>query len=158
MVTYGVAQQQNTQGTSPAPLQPVQVQTTPGTTPANPSFGQQVGGVVDSLKKGANDAAATIESEYASARDALQSMGIQARVYSRLHWDKDLADASLTIDSPSAGVVSISGSLPNAAAKTKAIKLAEDTVGVTKVLDQVNAPATAAATSPATANSTPVAP
>jgi hyperosmotically inducible periplasmic protein len=150
MVTFSKAQQHPTAPTTPAPLTPVQVQTAPGT---SPSFGQQVGDAVDSLKKGVNDAAQTVEAEYGKARDAIQSMGVQARVYSRLHWDKDLADASLTIESPSPGVVTLSGNLANAAAKTKAVRLAEDTVGVTKVLDQLTL-ATPTATAPTTTTPT----
>jgi hyperosmotically inducible periplasmic protein len=156
MVTFSLAQPHPSQPTTPAPLKPVQVQTAPGT---SASFGQQVGDAVDSLKKGVNDAAQTVEAEYAKARDGIQSMGIQARVYSRLHWDKDLAEASLTVNTPTPGVVSLSGNLANAAAKTKAVRLAEDTVGVTKVLDQLSLTAPTVSTPPVTTPATaPTAP
>ena len=121
--------------TTPAPLKPVQVQTSPAT---SPTLGQQFDNVVDNLKQGANEASQAVQSEYQKARDAIQSMGIEARVYSRLHWDKDLANASLNVNSPSPGVIAVSGMLPSAAAQTKAIHLAEDTVGVHKVLDHTS--------------------
>ncbi len=129
--------------TTPAPLQPVQVQTAPTQTApgTSSSFGQQVDDVVANLKKGANEASQTVQAEYAKARDAVQSLGIEARVYSRLHWDKDLANVSLNVSSPSPGIVALSGTLSDASAKTKAIRLAEDTVGVTKVLDQTTSTA-----------------
>jgi hypothetical protein len=127
---------QSPAGAPPAQLKPVQVQTTPA---ANSSFGQQIDNVVDNLKQGANEASRSIQAEYQKARDAIQSMGIEARVYSRLHWDKDLANASLNVNSPSPGVIILSGTLSDAAAKTKAVRLAEDTVGVNKVLDQTGA-------------------
>jgi osmotically-inducible protein OsmY len=146
VVILGLTQQATGQTlTNPAPLKPVQVPTSPAT---SPTLGQQFDNAVDNLKQGANEASQAIQSEYQKARDAIQSMGIEARVYSRLHWDKDLANASLNVNSPSPGVIAVSGTLPNAAAQTKAIRLAEDTVGVHKVLDQTSLTGSTAAAPP----------
>jgi hypothetical protein len=139
IVSLSVAQQ------APNPTNPPPTGPTPvNTTPANESFGQQVNNFVDKLGQGANDATRSIQEEFNKARDTMQSWGIEARVYSRLRWDKDLANLTLNVTSPSAGVIALSGSVSDGNAKTKAIRLAEDTVGVNKVVDQMTPLAPAA--------------
>jgi osmotically-inducible protein OsmY len=58
------------------------------------------------------------------------------RVYSRLHWDKALHSSSLTVRMEGTAVV-LRGTVPDAAAKAKAVTLAADTVGVNKVVDEL---------------------
>ena len=81
-------------------------------------------------------------------RESVQGMGIMARVYGRLHWDKALYSSSLTVRVEEGAIV-LRGAVPNAAAKVKAVALAADTVGVNKVVDELTVPASEADKSPA---------
>jgi osmotically-inducible protein OsmY len=83
-------------------------------------------------------------------RESVHAMGILARVYGRLHWDKALHSSSLTIRIEN-GAVALRGAVPDAAAKAKAVELAEDTVGVNKVVDELSVPASEAETTRAPA-------
>jgi hyperosmotically inducible periplasmic protein len=70
-------------------------------------------------------------------------MSVAARVYGRLHWDKTLHSSDLNVK-VERGVATISGSVPTAEAKTKAALLTAETVGVTKVIDELTIPASQA--------------
>ena len=64
-------------------------------------------------------------------------MGIPSRVYGRLHWDKQFHGISLFVKAEG-GTVTVRGTLPDDEAKAKAIELIKDTVGVTRVIDQLS--------------------
>jgi len=98
---------------------------------------ESVGGAVQSLKKGAASAEEAIKNQYARAKDAVVKMGIEGRVYARLHWDKALANSKIELSAPKPGVIALNGSVADAKAKAKAIELTTDTVGVTEVLDHL---------------------
>ena len=63
-------------------------------------------------------------------------MGVQSRVYSRLHWDKDLNDAKIDLEFKD-GTATLRGTVKTVKAKAKAVELARDTVGVDRVVDQL---------------------
>src|SRR4051794_9930440 len=67
----------------------------PGSPPQPPkstgeAIGGTVGNVVETIKRGARATTESIQEQYQHARNSIHDMGVQARVYSRLHWDKDL--------------------------------------------------------------------
>jgi osmotically-inducible protein OsmY len=64
-------------------------------------------------------------------------MGVQGRVYGRLQWDKALQGAKLDIEVKNANTVVLTGSVPTTEAKAKAQELAEGTVGVSSVVNQL---------------------
>jgi osmotically-inducible protein OsmY len=64
-------------------------------------------------------------------------MGLQGRVYGRLHWDKALEGASLDIAIRDTTTVILTGNVPSELAKTKAEQLARDTTGVGNVVNQL---------------------
>ena len=64
-------------------------------------------------------------------------MGVQGRVYGRLHWDKALEGATLDISVRDGQVVVLAGKVATAAAKQKAEQLARDTVGVESVVNEL---------------------
>lgn len=97
---------------------------------------------VKAIKKGVAGAEATIEQEYAKAKTAVRGMGIQARVYARLHWDKALHESRIEVHAQRDATVTLTGTVPSAEAKEKAVALAGETVGVTSVIDQLTVPAT----------------
>jgi hyperosmotically inducible periplasmic protein len=90
----------------------------------------------ESVRDGLNKTGDTVREGFAKTRDTVQSMGIPSRVYGRLHWDKEFHGISLFVKAEG-GTVTVRGTLPDDAAKAKAIELIKDTVGVTRVIDQL---------------------
>jgi hyperosmotically inducible periplasmic protein len=64
-------------------------------------------------------------------------MGVQARVYARLHWDKALNDAAISVEVQKGGLITLRGTVADRSAKTKAAELTRDTVGVERVVDDL---------------------
>jgi hyperosmotically inducible protein len=91
----------------------------------------------DSVREGLNKTGETVREGFAKTRDTVQSMGIPSRVYGRLHWDKEFQNIPIFVKAEG-GTVTVRGTLPDDAAKAKAIELIKDTVGVTRVIDQLS--------------------
>jgi osmotically-inducible protein OsmY len=89
-----------------------------------------------SFKKGLEDARDAVREQFARARGSVHNMDVASRVYGRLHWDKTLTASTLDLD-VKGGVATLRGTVPDAKAKAKALELAEDTVGISKVIDQL---------------------
>ena len=103
-----------------------------------------------------NKTGETVREGFAKTRETVQGMGIPSRVYGRLHWDKEFHAISLFVKAEG-GTVTVRGTLPDEAAKAKAIELIKDTVGVTHVIDQLSVLSSSESTvSPATKRSTMV--
>jgi osmotically-inducible protein OsmY len=100
------------------------------------TVGGKLDNAVQSIKRGAKEAGETIQQQFERAKTSVHNMGVSGRVYGRLHWDKDLEGANLHLDVRSDGVVTLTGTVPDTRAKAKAVMLTQDTVGVTKVVDQ----------------------
>jgi hyperosmotically inducible periplasmic protein len=113
----------------------VQAQQESATQKAKEALGTAVG----DLKKGVQNVSEGVRERFSKARTSVQNMGIEARVYGRLHWDKALNTASIELEMHDTGTVTMRGTVPDPAAKAKAITLAKDTVGVTQVIDQLTA-------------------
>ena len=64
-------------------------------------------------------------------------MSIESRVYARLHWDKTLNDASIELAVTEAGVVTLDGTVGSTKAKSHAVEVAKETMGVTEVVDRL---------------------
>ncbi|HEX3657771.1 MAG TPA: BON domain-containing protein [Pirellulales bacterium] len=105
------------------------------------SVGQRVGTRVDNaldrVEQGAASAEAAVQQGFASARAKIDEMGTEGRVYGRLRWDKALAGSTLSVQA-SGQVVTLTGTVPDQAARTKANVLARDTIGVSQVIDQLS--------------------
>lgn len=97
-------------------------------------LGERIGEKID---RGLNQLGKEVREQWTDIRRSVERMGTQGRVYSRVHWDKDLESAEIAIDLQSKDTVVLKGSVPNAAAKKKAVQLARDTVGVTQVIDEL---------------------
>jgi len=114
----------------------------PPTPPAQQpkAAGERVGQVVDdavqSIKRGARTTRESLKEEFQKARTSVHDMGVHSRIYSRLHWDKDLADAPIEVDFHE-GIATLKGSVKSLPAKLKAVTLARDTVGVERVDDHL---------------------
>jgi hypothetical protein len=110
------------------------------------TIGEQVKDVVKGLKRGAQKTADAVREEYQRARASIHDMSVQARVYSRLHWDKNLVDSKIDIE-VQGSVATLRGTAKSPTAKTKAVTLARDTIGIDRVDDQLTIE-TAAPTGP----------
>ena len=97
---------------------------------AQETVGEKIGKAID---RGVNE----LRQGWTEVRQSVEKMGIEARVYGRLHWDKALHDASLTIEARERGEVVLKGSVPDSVARQKAVQLTQDTVGVSQVTDQL---------------------
>lgn len=101
---------------------------------AEDGVGQKVGKKID---QGVNRITNELREDWAAARRSVEKMGVQSRVYGRLHWDKALQDAAFEVEARSEKTIVLKGSVPSSAAKLKAVQLARDTVGVTEVIDEL---------------------
>jgi len=113
----------------------------------------KVGSAVTSIKKGAQSAEEAIKEQFDRANSAVSNMGVEGRVYARLHWDKALGGAKIDLSAPKKGVIALSGTVADARAKAKAVELTRDTIGVDGVVDNLTvltttSPGTAAPTKP----------
>jgi osmotically-inducible protein OsmY len=89
-------------------------------------FDRGVSRLSEELRRGWQEVRATVD-----------RLGVQGRVYGRLHWDKNLAGATIDIDVRDDHTVVLQGSVPSQRAKAKAAELAADTVGVQEVIDKL---------------------
>lgn len=101
------------------------------------TVGQKVDTAVGRAKEGARDMADWLRQQFEEARVSVDRMSTHARVYARLHWDKALNGATIYVEVQANGVTSLRGTVPSEAAKTKAAQLAQDTVGVESVVDDL---------------------
>jgi osmotically-inducible protein OsmY len=100
-------------------------------------IGQQIDKTVDELRGEAAEIAQQAREGFERVRASVERMSVRARVYARLHWDKSLQNASLSIEVDGQGVALLKGSVPSSEAKATAGKLANDTVGVLRVVNEL---------------------
>ena len=100
--------------------------------------GQKLDAAVQDIKGGLNRAGDAIKDRFAQARQSAHNLNVEARIYSRLHWDKALTNGSVEVDSREPGVFILTGQVDDLAAKQRAVNLAETTVGVNRVVDQLS--------------------
>lgn len=99
------------------------------------------------LEKGIEGARGAVREQFAQTRDRVHEMSVEARVYGRLHWDKLLVDSDLDLSAEARGIVTLRGTVPSNEARQRAVRLTTDTVGVSRVIDQLNVQATPKANS-----------
>jgi osmotically-inducible protein OsmY len=101
---------------------------------SQPGTAAQIGEKID---RGLSQIGAELSQGWADIRKSVEKMGVQSRVYGRLHWDKALQDATLEIEIRDGQVVTLKGNVSSLEAKGKAVQLARDTVGVNNVTDEL---------------------
>jgi hyperosmotically inducible periplasmic protein len=99
--------------------------------------GEKIDEVGRRIKERIEKAEDAVREGFHKSRDSVHSMGVVSRVYGRLHWDKALQASTLTVKAED-GVVTLRGDVPSKAARSKAVTLAAETIGVTKVVDELN--------------------
>ncbi len=98
--------------------------------PGEESFSQK-------LNRGVNRIGEELRQGWIEVRKSVDKLGVQGRVYGRLHWDKALADATIDIQVRDDHIVVLKGSVDSESAKNKAVQLAQDTTGVSQVVDEL---------------------
>jgi hypothetical protein len=139
---------------SPLRAEPV-TNTPPATTDTQPGVGERVG---ESVDRGLTRLGEKLRRGWADIRRSVDELTVQGRVYGRLHWDKQLASAPIEISVQNENVVTLTGVVPDESARHTAVKLAENTVGVGKVIDHLTvsgATAPPSITPPPTNSQTP---
>jgi hypothetical protein len=101
------------------------------------TIGQRVDRAIGQLREGAGELAGDIRETVEQMRVRVERMGVAARVYARLHWDKALTGAAVSVDVEKDGAATLTGTVPNEQAKAKAETLAGDTVGVERVVNNL---------------------
>ena len=72
-----------------------------------------------------------------SIRGSWNDLALDTRVSARLRWDKDLAGASIQVNSAGQGQIRLRGTVASMDVRQKAVALARNTVGVTNVQDEL---------------------
>lgn len=89
------------------------------------------------LEKGLDTARGAVRESFAQTRDRVHEMNVAARIYGRLHWDKMLVNSTLDLTVEDRGIVTLRGVVASDKARERAVQLAVDTVGVSRVVDQL---------------------
>jgi len=110
---------------------PVQAQET------GKKVGEKLDEVGREIKAGLNRAGSAARDQFAKAKTSVHAMGLESRIYGRIHWDKALNDAMVELTATGDGVVTLDGTVADARAKRRAVELTQETVGVTRVVDRL---------------------
>jgi hypothetical protein len=123
-----------------------------------PGVAEQIGEKLDSvgrgIVRGAQDLSDSVRQRFEAVRSDVSRMGVQPRVYARLHWDKSLNTARMEVHMLRDGVVLLRGTVPDAAARAHAVALARDTLGVNGVVDELETVIPAPAPAPTSTSRT----
>ena len=101
------------------------------------AVGQGLDNAGRSIKRGFQSAGSAVQGGFIRTKTSVHNMELVSRVYSRLHWDKALTTSNLELEVTDGGVATVTGVVPDDAAKAKALTLTSETVGVIQVVDQV---------------------
>jgi hyperosmotically inducible periplasmic protein len=102
--------------------------------PAQEGLGQRIGQQID---EGAERLASEVKRGWEEIRESVDKLEVEGRVYSRLHWDKQLAKFEIQVESPSDETVVLVGRVTDQKERQRAVQLAKETVGVKKVVDRL---------------------
>lgn len=102
---------------------------------AQDGIGERIG---QSIDRGLDRLQSEVHEGWKALKQTVDRLGVEGRVYSRLRWDKEIATSTIDVDATDAGVVTLKGQVRNPDAKQKAVRLARDTVGVNRVIDQLS--------------------
>jgi hyperosmotically inducible periplasmic protein len=91
----------------------------------------------EKVNRGLHRAEEKLRETWGDIQRATHRMTVRGRVYARLYWDKQLADAPLQIETKDKGVVVLKGTVPTSEAKRHAVELANSTVGVNETIDEL---------------------
>ncbi|HEX5472686.1 MAG TPA: BON domain-containing protein [Lacipirellulaceae bacterium] len=97
-------------------------------------LGEQIGQQID---RGVQKLGHELRTGWDQIRRTVDELGVQGRVYGRLHWDKAVNGAPISITVEHEHVVILTGDVPSEIVHQKVLKLTHDTVGVQQVVDKL---------------------
>jgi osmotically-inducible protein OsmY len=89
------------------------------------------------LDRGLEQIGEKLKKAWEDAKQSVDELGIQGRVYARVRWDKALADQKIDIQVEKKDIVILTGIVRDEEAMDKAVQLTEDTIGVREVVNQL---------------------
>ncbi len=104
---------------------------------AGEKIGERLDDAASAVKRTVGKAGDAVKEQYSRAKSSVHALSIEGRVYSRLHWEKSLQDATLDVSVSNDGTATLTGSVADLAAKATAVDLTGRTVGVVRVVNQL---------------------
>jgi hypothetical protein len=120
--------------------------------PSEPGVGKRIG---ESVDRGLNTLGQKLRKTWADVRQSVDELTVQGRVYGRLRWDKALEKAPIEISVKDESTVVLSGTVADESAHMTAVQLAQSTIGVGKVVDNLTVASTTIKTVPPPTDSAP---
>jgi osmotically-inducible protein OsmY len=93
-------------------------------------------------------AARTLGKALTKVKQGLDDAELAGKVYVRILWDQHLQEAKVSVDAKPGGIVTVRGKVPSRTIRRGVLDLAESTVGVTQVLDEIEVDPDMVATRP----------
>ncbi|WP_406696633.1 BON domain-containing protein [Singulisphaera sp. Ch08] len=78
-----------------------------------------------------------VETDVARAQSAVQEREMLNRVVRRIEWDKQFVGSALRVESRPGGAIVLRGSVTDEVVRLRAVDLAQNTLGVTSVTDEL---------------------
>ena len=91
----------------------------------------------EQIDRGLEQISGKLKKAWQDAKQSVDELGIQGRVYARLRWDKALADQKIEVQVQKKEIVVLTGIVPDEKVLDKAVQLAQDTIGVREVVNQL---------------------
>src|SRR5262245_35794704 len=95
--------------------------------------------VVERAEEASGGVTTSLTTGWQGVRANMDAGGLDARVSSRLRWDKSLADFPIEV-SARGGIVELKGTVQNLTQRRRAVELATSTVGTEQVIDLIVVP------------------
>lgn len=112
------------------------------------TIGQKIDGVGRGIGREARAVGESMRKAFDGMRTEVSRMNAPARVYARIHWDRALHSAKIEVHPVRGGGVLLRGTVPDQAAKERAVALARDTFEVNEVIDELSPLFTTTTTTP----------
>jgi hyperosmotically inducible periplasmic protein len=91
----------------------------------------------EALDRTGKNIRARVETEIARGQVVADERDVLHRLLRRIEWDKRFAGSTLRLESRAGGTMVLRGSVPNVRVKQQAVEMAENTIGVTTVVDEL---------------------
>jgi hyperosmotically inducible periplasmic protein len=102
------------------------------------TIGQKLDDVGRGIGREARAVGESMRKTFDTMKTEVSRMNTPARVYARLHWDRSLHSAKIEVHPVRGGGVLLRGTVPDQAARERAVALARDTFEVTEVIDELS--------------------